>query len=120
MYLITYELRQVERERGEVLPVTVEQVSLEHGPALLLVVSVGLGLVLVVSVAVVPGGAVGFPGAQTDPAEVCLASLVLADHMVAAAVLLDGGVALRERENTLPSGSRSQKTLPWDTPWCWR
>ena len=84
-------------ERGELLPVTVEQVSLEHGPALLLVVSVGLGLVLVVSVTVVPGGAVRFPGAQTDPAEVCLASLVLADHVVAAAVLLDGGVALRGR-----------------------
>ena len=34
-----------------------------------------------------------FPGSQADPAEVCLASLVLADHVVAAPVLLYGGVA---------------------------
>ena len=46
-------------------------------------------------VAVVPGGAVRFPGSQTDPAEVCLASLVLADHVVAATVLLYGGVTLQ-------------------------
>ena len=36
-----------------------------------------------------------FPGSQTDPAEVRLASLVLADHVVAAPVLLYGGVTLR-------------------------
>ena len=35
------------------------------------------------------------PGPQADPAEVGLASLVLADHVVAPAVLLDGGVTLR-------------------------
>ena len=34
-----------------------------------------------------------FPGSQADPAEVGLASLVLADHVVAAPVLLYGGVA---------------------------
>ena len=34
-----------------------------------------------------------FPWAQTDPAEVRLAGLVLADHVVAAPVLLDDGVA---------------------------
>ena len=35
-----------------------------------------------------------FPRPQTDPAEVRLAGLVLADHVIAAAVLLDGGVTL--------------------------
>ena len=79
------------------LPVTVEQISLQHGPTFLLAVSVGLRLVLVVSVAVVPGGSVRFPGSQTDPAEVCLASLVLADHVVAASVPLYGGVTLPDR-----------------------
>ena len=34
------------------------------------------------------------PGAKTDPAEVRLAALVLALHVVAAAVLLDGGATL--------------------------
>lgn len=34
------------------------------------------------------------PGPQTDPAEVGLAVLVLAYHVVAAAILLDGYVAL--------------------------
>ena len=76
------------------LPVTVEQISLQHGPTFLLAVSVGLRLVLVVSVAVVPGRAVRFPRPQTDPAEVRLAGLVLADHVIAATVLLDGGVTL--------------------------
>ena len=99
-------------EGGSVLPVTVEQISLEQGPALLLTGPIVLGLLFVIStarlvstfqsrpdwmlpVAVVPGGAVRFPGSQTDPAEVCLASLVLADHVVAATVLLYGGVTLQ-------------------------
>ena len=34
------------------------------------------------------------PGAKTDPTEVRLAALVLALHVVAAAVLLDGGATL--------------------------
>ena len=34
------------------------------------------------------------PEAKTDPAEVRLAALVLALHVVAAAVLLDGGATL--------------------------
>ena len=36
----------------------------------------------------------GLPGPEADPAEVRLAGLVLADHVIAAAVLLDGGLAL--------------------------
>lgn len=46
-------------------------------------------------VTVVPAAAVRLPRPETDPAEVGLAVLVLADHVVAAAVLLDGHVALR-------------------------
>ena len=45
-------------------------------------------------VTVVPGCGVGSPGAKADPAEVSLAALVLALHVVAAPVLLDGGAAL--------------------------
>ena len=36
----------------------------------------------------------GLPGSEADPAEVRLAALVLALHVVAAAVLLDGGATL--------------------------
>ena len=36
----------------------------------------------------------GLPGPEADPAEVRLAGLVLANHVVAATVLLYGGVAL--------------------------
>lgn len=34
-----------------------------------------------------------FPGAEAHPAEVCLAVLVLADHVVAATVLFNGHIA---------------------------
>ena len=37
----------------------------------------------------------GRPGAKADPAEVSLATLVLAFHVVAAPVLLNGGATLR-------------------------
>ena len=96
MYLIIEGVK--EAEEVVVSPVTVEQVSLEHRPALLLAVSVILGLVLIISVTVVPGGAMGLPGAKTHPAKVRLAGLILAYHVVAAAVLLDGGVALNVTE----------------------
>lgn len=42
-----------------------------------------------------PGRSVGFPGAQTHPAELRLAVLVPTDHVVAAPVLLDGDMAFR-------------------------
>ena len=45
-------------------------------------------------VTVVPGGGVWSPGSEADPAEVSLAALVLAFHVVAAPVLLDSGAAL--------------------------
>ena len=45
-------------------------------------------------VTVVPGRGVGSPGAKADPAEVSLAALVLAFHVVAAPVLLNGGATL--------------------------
>ena len=37
----------------------------------------------------------GLPGSEADPAEVCLAGLVLANHVVAASVLLYRGAALK-------------------------
>ena len=45
-------------------------------------------------VTVVPGGCVWSPGSEADPAEVGLAALVLAFHVVATPVLLDSGAAL--------------------------
>ena len=35
------------------------------------------------------------PGSKADPAELRLATLILADHVVATAVLLDDGLTLR-------------------------
>lgn len=35
----------------------------------------------------------GFPRAETDPAEIVLAILILADHVIAATILLDGDTA---------------------------
>ena len=37
----------------------------------------------------------GLPGSEADPAEVCLAGLVLTNHVVAAPVLLYRGTALK-------------------------
>ena len=36
----------------------------------------------------------GLPGSKAHPAELSLAALVLADHVVAASILLDGGATL--------------------------
>lgn len=47
-----------------------------------------------VPVTIIPATAVRFPGPEADPAEVGLAVLVLAHHVIAAAILLDGHVAL--------------------------
>ena len=77
------------------LPVTVEEISLQQRPTLLLAGPIVFRLIFVVSVAVIPRRSVGLPGSQADPAEVRLASLVLADHVVAPSVLLYGGVTLR-------------------------
>merc|ERR1712093_872009 len=67
------------------------QVALERHSTL------GLGilwvLLVVVPVAVVPAGAVRRPLSHADPAELVLA--LLACHVIAAAVLLDGRLALR-------------------------
>lgn len=50
---------------------------------------------LSVPVAIIPAATVRLPRPEADPAEVGLAVLVLANHVVTAAVLLDGHVALR-------------------------
>ena len=52
------------------------------------------GFLLVVTVAVVPAAPVRLPRSQTHPTEIGLAGLVLADHVIAATVLLYGGLAL--------------------------
>lgn len=75
--------------------VAVEQIALQRCPGPLLRVAGRFRFVLVVPVTVVPAAAVRLPGPEADPAEVRLAVLVLANHVVAAAVLLDGHVALR-------------------------
>ena len=74
--------------------VAVVQVALERVARLVLVVARLLGVVLVEAVAVVPGGAVRLPRAQAHPAELAATRLILAYHVIAAAVLLDGDVTL--------------------------
>jgi len=74
--------------------VAVEEVALEGGSAGLLVVTVALRLVLVIPVAVVPGATMGLPGSKAHPAEIGLAALVFADHVVAPSILLDGSSTL--------------------------
>lgn len=73
--------------------VAVEQVALQRRPRPLLSVASCLRFVFIVPVTVVPAATVRFPGPEADPAEVCLAVLVLAHHVVAATVLLDRHVA---------------------------
>ena len=75
--------------------IAVEQISGERKATRLLVAAVVLGLVFVEAVAVVPRAAVGFPGSEADPAEVGFACGVLTDHVVAAPVFLNRGLARR-------------------------
>lgn len=74
--------------------IAVEQVSLKGRAKLLLMIASSFCLHLVVAIAVVPAAAVRLPRTQANPTEVCLAILILAYHVIAAAVLLDGDVAL--------------------------
>lgn len=77
------------------VPVAIKQVPLQRRSRLLLSVSGRLCFVLVVSIATVPRRAVWFPWAQADPTKIGSARLVLADHVVAAAVLLNGHLTAR-------------------------
>lgn len=77
------------------LPIAIKQISLQCRSRFLLRVPRRLCLVLIIPIAVIPRTPVGLPWSQAHPAEVRLAVLVLADHVVAAAVLLDGDVAAR-------------------------
>lgn len=83
-------------ERLEVVhvPIAVEEVPLQGTPTLLLVISVNSCLILVIPVAVVPGAGMWLPWSQAHPAEVRLAGLVLADHVVATSILLYGSSTL--------------------------
>ena len=87
----------LELERLEVVhvAVAVEKVPLQGRSRLLLIGPGHDGVVLVVTVAIIPTRAVRFPRAQADPAKVHFAALVLAYHMIATAVLLDRRVTSR-------------------------
>ena len=74
--------------------VAVEQVPLQILPRSLLSSPGRFSRFLVEVVAVVPGGTVGLPRSKAHPAKVVLARQVLANHVVAATVLLDDGLAL--------------------------
>lgn len=50
---------------------------------------------LCLPVTIVPATAVRFPGAETHPAKVRLAVLILTDHMVTATILFYRNIALR-------------------------
>lgn len=49
----------------------------------------------ILPVTVIPAATVRFPGPEAHPAEVGLAVLVLANHVVTAAIFLNGHVAFR-------------------------
>ena len=113
------------REQAPASPVAVEEVSLKGRSAGFLIVPVTLGFVLIVPVsdvhervsqcsplpvAVVPRATMWLPGSKAHPTEVSLdvgigkkigknlfylATLVLADHVVAASILLNGGSTLQ-------------------------
>jgi len=85
-----------ELERLEMIhvPVAIEEIPLQGAPTLLLVIPVDPGLVLVIPVTIVPGACVWLPGSQTHPAEVGLARLILANHVIASSVLLYGSPTL--------------------------
>lgn len=61
----------------------------------LLCISGLFGVVFVKPIAVVPRRAVGLPRAQAHPAKLGAASLIFTNHVVTAAVFLDGHVAFR-------------------------
>lgn len=63
-------------------------------PRLLLSIARLLGIVLIEPIAIIPRGSMWLPGPETHPAELGSARLILAYHVIAAAVLLDGDVAL--------------------------
>lgn len=75
------------------VPVAIEEISLEGGTRFLLGVSRRLRFVLVVAITVVPRAAVGLPRPQTHPTKIGLAILVLADHVIAASILFNCGIA---------------------------
>lgn len=74
--------------------VVVVQVALKSVSGFFLGIARLFRVVLVESVAIVPRGAVRLPRSQTHPAKFGPARLILADHVVAAAVFLYGHVTL--------------------------
>lgn len=63
-------------------------------PRLLLSIARLLGIVLIEPIAIIPRGSMWLPWSETHPAELGSTRLILAYHVVAAAVLFDGDVAL--------------------------
>lgn len=74
--------------------VAVEEIALKRRSGAFLGVARRFRVVFVVAIAAVPARTVRLPHAQAHPAKLGLAGLVLAHHVVAAAVLLDGELAL--------------------------
>lgn len=63
-------------------------------PRLFLSIARLFGIVLIEPIAIIPRGSMWLPRPETHPTELGSARLILAYHVVAAAVLLDGDVAL--------------------------
>lgn len=84
---------ELERRHMIHVPIAVEKVALQRGPRPLLGVAGRPRLVFVVPIAAVPRAAVRLPRPKAHPAKVRFAVLILAHHVIAAAVLLDRHVA---------------------------
>jgi len=77
------------------ISVVIVQIS-GHRRAILLLGQSGLfGLLLVEAIAAVPGRTMWLPGSQAHPAEIIAAGWILADHVIAATILLNGHITFR-------------------------
>lgn len=75
--------------------IAIEKVTQQGRSGLFLAFSSLFGLLLVVSVTIVPGRSVRLPRSQANPAKVSFASLVFANHVIAATIFFNDGATSR-------------------------
>lgn len=80
---------------NSILPVAIEQVSLQCCTRLFLGISRSFGFIFIIPVTIIPGATVRFPRPQTYPTEVCFTVLVFTHHMITTTILLYCCIAFR-------------------------
>lgn len=70
--------------------VAIEQISLEGRSGLFLSFTGLSGLIFIISVAIVPRAAMRLPRTKTNPTKVCFTRLILANHVIASTIFLNG------------------------------